>query len=127
MARSRAGPPQPVDEGAAPSPAAQAANRSARILPLIAFPVAVWALLPPYSGPALNTAAKVEFVDHVVPSVAILLVAVASHVLARTRPKPGGALFMCGLVVLLAGIWMTATHLPLVAQATREEAPWGAT
>jgi len=32
-----------------------------------------------------------------------------------------------GLVVTLAGIWMTMTHVPLVAQASRGEAPWAGT
>jgi hypothetical protein len=35
--------------------------------------------------------------------------------------------FVAGLVVLLAGFWMVATHVPLVAEAMRGEAPWPAT
>ena len=31
------------------------------------------------------------------------------------------------MAVLLAGLWMMATHLPLVAEATRGDAPWPAT
>ena len=28
--------------------------------------------------------------------------------------------------MVLAGLWMTATHLPLIVQARNGEAPWGA-
>jgi hypothetical protein len=33
---------------------------------------------------------------------------------------------IAGLGVLLAGFWMTATHIPLVAQTTRDEVAAGA-
>jgi hypothetical protein len=35
------------------------------------------------------------------------------------------ALLVCGLSIWLAGLWMTVTHVPLVGQATRGQAPWG--
>lgn len=90
------------------------------------FLVGAWALLPPYSGPALNTADRVEFADHVVPGVVVIAVSAVALLLAR-RPNPANLLFPAGLVIVLAGFWMTATHLPLVLQATRAQAPWGAT
>ena len=47
---------------------------------------------------------------------------------ASRRPQgPGAIRFMAGLAVLLAGLWMMATHLPLVFEAMRDEAPWPAT
>jgi hypothetical protein len=85
-----------------------------------------WSLLPPYSGPALNTAARVEFADHVVPGLLVVGISVLSLVLAQ-RGDAQRLLFNAGLGVVLAGFWMVATHLPLVLQATREQAPWGAT
>lgn len=85
-----------------------------------------WALLPPYTGPALNTAARVEFADHVVPGIAVVGISLLSLALAR-RADAGRLLFAAGLAVVLAGFWMVATHLPLVLQATRQQAPWGAT
>ncbi len=85
-----------------------------------------WALLPPYSGPPLNTADMVEFVDHVVPGVVVIAISVASLLLARAG-RAAGARFPAGLGIVLAGFWMVATHLPLVLQATRQQAPWGAT
>lgn len=88
--------------------------------------VGAWALLPPYSGPILNTADQVEFADHVVPGIAVIALSLAAVVFAR-RASNGNLLFAAGLGIVLAGFWMTATHVPLVLQATRGEAPWGAT
>lgn len=90
------------------------------------FLAGAWALLPPYTGPALNTAARVEFADHVVPGVAVVAISALALVVAR-RPGADRFLFGAGLGVILAGFWMTATHLPLLLQATRAQAPWGAT
>lgn len=92
----------------------------------LGFLVGCWALLPPYTGPALNTESRVEFVDHVVPGAVILAISALALLLAWRR---GGSsiLFPAGLGIFLAGFWMTATHAPLVLQATRQEAPWGAT
>jgi hypothetical protein len=85
-----------------------------------------WALLPPYTGPALNTAAQVEFADHVVPGVVVVVISAIALAVAR-RADADRFMFAAGLGIVLAGFWMTATHLPLVLQATREQAPWGAT
>lgn len=115
------GKPAPVDALPAPGP------DLARIMPLVAVGVALWASLPKYSGPALNTSADAEFASHVLPTVVILLAAMVG-VLAGRRPQGPGALrLIAGMTVLLAGVWMLATHLPLVAEAMSDEAPWPAT
>ena len=91
--------------------------------------VGMWALLPRYSGPALELGPRgdqLEFVDHVVPGVAVIVISALAWLLAR-RFDVAGVLFPAGLGIVLAGFWMTATHLPLVLQATRDQAPWGAT
>ncbi len=99
--------------------------RHLRALPLAGVVTGCWALLPPYSGPALNTETRVEVVDHVVPGVVLIVVSVAAIVLAPSR-RSAEYLLVPGLVALLAGIWMTATHVPLVAQAARNEVSWPA-
>lgn len=100
------------------------------VLPVAGIAIAVWAVLPPYVGPALATDPTVEIVDHVVPAVVVLVVALATLAAgaraAGTRAA-GTSVFAGGLVIALAGFWMVATHVPLVAQANRGEAPWGAT
>jgi hypothetical protein len=88
--------------------------------------VGCWAILPPYTGPALNTSYRVEVIDHVVPSIVIIVISALSFFFAR-RGGAASVLFPAGLGIFLAGFWMTATHAPLVLQATRQEAPWGAT
>ncbi len=88
--------------------------------------VGAWAFLPPYTGPALNTAARVEFADHVVPGIVVVAISILA-LFAGSRGDAEPLLFGAGLGVVLAGFWMTATHFPLVVQATRGEAPWGAT
>lgn len=96
------------------------------LLPVLGLAAGLWAVLPPYSGPPLNTAGVVEVVDHVVPGVVLLALSAGMLAVTRRATRPGPAMFVAGLVVLLAGIWMTATHVPLVAQATEGLAPAGA-
>lgn len=92
-------------------------------LPVAGLVVGGWALLPPYSGPALNTAMRVEVADHVVPGLAVILVSAGALVMTRRARVTDGRLLLAGALVLLAGLWMTATHVPLVLQAMRQEAP----
>lgn len=107
---------------------ASAAGRGAslrRALPVVGLVVAAWALLPPYTGPEIGTSTRVEVADHVVPAVVMIALSVAALATAR-RPAPGLFPLVAGAGVLLAGLWMTATHVPLVAQATRDEVAVGA-
>jgi hypothetical protein len=68
----------------------------------------------PYTGEAIGfyvpVPARVEIVDHVVPAVVTSLVALYSLAIGRFP-------FTGMLVVSLAGLWMTATHAPLLANA----------
>lgn len=96
-----------------------------RLLPAAGVVVAAWSALPPYTGPEIGTSDRVEIADHVVPAVVMLAVSLVALVWSRRRA--GGLLPLgAGLGVLLAGAWMTATHVPLVAQATRGEVGAGA-
>lgn len=96
-------------------------------LPLVGLGVALWASLPKYSGPHLNTEPAKEVADHVIPAILVALVSLVGLYVARRSLRPGPTLFVCGATVFLAGLWMMATHLPLVAQAARGDAPWPAT
>ena len=110
--------------------AAQAAGTAPRTglrhaLPWAGIVVGLWAVVPPYAGPELaNLDTRVEVADHVVPGIAMLAVSVAVLALTRRRadPETGSFPLVAGMVVLLAGLWMTATHVPLVNQARRNEA-----
>jgi hypothetical protein len=84
----------------------------------------VWSLLPAYSGPTLRVARRVEVADHVVPGLVVLAVAGVALVLSRRRAGPAMLVMLgAGLTVLLAGFWMTATHVPLLRDAARDQAP----
>jgi len=115
---------------AAPVAATQAAGPDLpRILPFVGLGVALWASLPKYSGPkpALNVAAATEVADHIVPAIVVLLASLVGILAGRRAGGPGALRLVAGMTVLLAGLWMLATHFPLVSQATRDEAPWPAT
>jgi len=105
----------------------EGAPRSLPVLPLLGVVVGLWGALPRYVDSGLLTEDRVEFVDHVVPAVVVVIVSLVSLGVVRRSPRPGPFLFVAGLVVLLAGLFMLATHVPLVMQATRGEAPWGGT
>ena len=115
------GKPAPVAATTAPGP------DLAKIMPVVGVGIALWASLPKYSGPALNTSADAEFASHVLPAVVVLLAAIVGIAAGRRPQGPGALRLIAGMTVLLAGMWMLATHLPLVAQATGGEAPWPGT
>jgi len=118
------GAPEPEAEAAVARPAGP---DLARLMPLVGLAVALWASLPKYSGPTLNVEPAKEVADHVIPAVLVLLASLAGIAAGRRSRGPGAMRFIAGMAVLLAGLWMMATHLPLVAEALRGEAPWPAT
>lgn len=89
-------------------------------LPLVGLVVGMWAFLPVYTGPELNVAQRVEIADHLIPGL-VVLAACAAAMALRLRAT---MLLVAGMAVALAGFWMTATHLPLVVQATDGQVPW---
>lgn len=98
-------------------------------MPFLGLAVALWALLPPYSGPELDTEMRVEIADHVVPSVLMIVLSVVALVRSRgsgAEGDNGSFMLLAGLGILLAGFWMVATHVPLVAQARRGDVTNGA-
>lgn len=94
-------------------------------LPVIGLVIGLWAVLPPYTGPELATEMRVEIADHVVPSILVLILSVVTLAMQRRRAVVGSFFLLAGLGVLLAGFWMVATHVPLVAQARRGEVTGG--
>lgn len=108
-------------------PGALASGGRQRRLSVVGVIVGACAMLPPYVGPRLATAHRVEVADHLVPGLVVLAVSGIVLVATRRGPVPGTPMLLGGLVVVLAGLWMTSTHVPLVAQAARHEAPWGTT
>jgi hypothetical protein len=91
--------------------------------------VGAWSIAVPYVGPVLgldlDVTDKVEVVDHVVPG--MLVVACAIALLWLARRGGSGSLLSMGLAcaIALAGMWITATHVPLLLDAGRGVVPWG--
>jgi len=90
--------------------------------------LAVWATVVPWLAKAvglgLEVATRLEVVDHVVPGVIML---VGAALLATGAGAPGGRVWLgAGAIAFLTGLWITATHVPLIPDALDGLAPWGA-
>ena len=102
----------------------------AKLMPLVGLGVAVWASLPQYSGPKLSVSSSKEIADHIIPAVLVFLASIVGVLAGRRAQGPGALRLIAGMAVLLAGLWMMATHIPLVAQTMRggdDAASWAAT
>ena len=88
-----------------------------RHLGIALLAVGVWGTFAPYAGPEVPVSSTLEFVDHVVPGAIVLAIAIFSV-------RRGAFGLFTAAVALLAALWMTATHVPLIAAATRGETPW---
>jgi hypothetical protein len=88
-------------------------------------------MLPPYVGPplglGLDVRASVEVVDHVLAGAVVVLCGALAALLVRRRPEAQAGI--PGLVLysgaFLAGLFQTATHVPLLLEAGGSS-PWGA-
>ena len=105
-------------------PAARATRHRSLAVPLAAL--ACWAMAVPWLARAvglpLDVPARLEVIDHVVPGVAVL-------VCCAVLWSPGvDELLRLGAagVAFLAGVWITATHAPLLPEALDGVSPWGA-
>ncbi len=89
--------------------------------------------LPPYLGPQIGLelgeiADKVEVVDHVIPGVLTFLAAGACFLLLPSgRIRMDSMLLAIAVAVcMLAGVWETSSHVPLVLDGGQAGSPWGA-
>ena len=91
-----------------------------------------WSALPPYVGPPLglklDIATRLEVADHVVPAVIIVASAAIAALALRGGRRMTESVLVLGAigVCVLAGIWETATHVPLLLQGGESNARWGA-
>ena len=83
-------------------------------------------ILPFFVTPELDTARSAEIADHVVPGVLVVAAAGAVFLAHRRGGVTPTSFLVAALAILLAGIWMVSTHVPLLNQARRGDAPWGA-
>jgi hypothetical protein len=90
--------------------------------------LAAWAIAVPWLAAAvgleLDVATRLEIADHVIPGVVML---VGAALLAMRGATPGSTVWLgVGAVAFLTGLWITATHVPLIPDALEGLAPWGA-
>ena len=116
---------------AAPETTPHVDDTPARLIPgsaLIGVVVGLWAVAPNFTGPGLVLQdPSVEIIDHVVPGLIVVAASIVALVVAWSARRPRPALFLSGGVVAAAGLWMVATHVPLLLQAVQGSAPWDAT
>ncbi|MDQ6846700.1 MAG: hypothetical protein M3019_03830 [Candidatus Dormibacteraeota bacterium] len=93
------------------------------VIPVELFLFGALGMAAPYLGRPLGLVVDVrpvtEVVDHVIPGAAVVAVALAAIVTGRRW-------FVACMVVVAAGLWMTASHLPLLLQAGNGQADLGA-
>lgn len=98
-------------------------RRPSRTLLIVLLVVTLWGATPPWTGPPLdlgieNVPYAIEILTHAVPSAILVMIAVAG--LGRRLPLPAA------LLAVLIGLWMTATHAPLVVQGLGGRVPMDA-
>lgn len=83
--------------------------------------VGLYAMAPGVELGGLAVRRGLEIVDHVAPGLVVLvMVCVAS----RRRASPL-TMMITGAFVVLAGLWMVATHVGLLRQGIDHQVPWG--
>lgn len=85
--------------------------------------IGLYAMAPGFYLAGLHVHKDAEVVDHVIPGLVILALVLVGIVWGS---RSATTMLLAGLGVLLAGFWMTVTHVGLVAQAFRHQAPAGA-
>lgn len=102
------------------------------VLAVALFALGAWTVAIPYLGHAIglsvDVAARVEVVDHVLPGTVVMAVGATLFVSGRRTPVLAKwPAIIGGGISFLAGFWVLATHIPLIADAARGSAGWGAT
>ena len=93
--------------------------------------IGAWNALVPYLGKALglsvDVAATVEVVDHVLPGLAVLAAGWWLRMLARRGPWSASPQSLpAAIVCVLGGLWVVASHVPLLVDAADDQVDWGA-
>lgn len=107
----------------------QGAYERASLLALAMGGLGAFSIAVPYLGKALglevNVPASLEVIDHVIPGAIAALCAAFAYLQLRRRSAGTSVVYLIAVgVSLLAGLWITTTHLPLLAAATRGSVRW---
>lgn len=88
-------------------------------------------MLPPYVGPPLglelDIASNVEVVDHVITGGTVVLSSLLAVWLLRSKRVTTDSPLVMGAVALavLAAVWQTTSHVPLLLDGGGPQTPWG--
>jgi hypothetical protein len=115
------------DKTLTPDPPSAAAANPPLGLPatfvVVSMLIGLYAMAPGIWLGGLHVKRGAEIVDHVIPGLAVL-----AMILLAVSWRPGRSgrptvLLIASLVIALAGLWMCATHVGLLVQGIRGEAP----
>ena len=111
---------------AAKSAAATSAEPFPRSLLGAGLLIGLYAMLPTFYLAGIHPKHNAEIVDHFVPGMFVLAMVIAAVI---RQAKPDTLMLSTGVVVLLAGFWMAATHYGLLSEAidNNKMAPWPGT
>ena len=96
-----------------------------RVLVLLGLWSAVVPFLASALGLDLEVSTSVEIVDHVLPGLAVTACAAAALAESRLGFRHATALFTLPAICILAGLWITVSHAPLLVDAAEGTEPWG--
>jgi len=109
--------------------AATPSGGQTRRLQVVLAALGAWTIVVPYAarplGLEVDVASTIEVVDHVLPGVLVVLLGAWLARRSGGGPPAIGVLVASG-VCALAGVWVLATHVPLLADAAAGREPWGA-
>lgn len=108
----------------------QAAYARASLLALAIGGLGAFSVAVPYLGNGLglevDVAPSLEIIDHVIPGAIAAVCAAFAYLQLRGRSAASSLAYLIAVgVSLLAGLWITTTHLPLLAAASRGSVQWG--
>jgi hypothetical protein len=106
-----------------------ASSSGATKLALAVGVLGAYSIVVPFLGDAIgldiNVAAKLEVVDHVIPGVVAALSAAFAYGKLRSGTAGASLAYLAAVgAAILAGLWITTTHIPLLLQAGRDSVGW---
>ena len=96
-----------------------------RVLALLGLWSAVVPFLATALGLDLEVSTSVEIVDHVLPGLAVTPCAAGGLAETRLGLRPATTTFTLPAICILAGVWITVSHAPLLVDAAEGTEPWG--
>lgn len=84
--------------------------------------IGLYSMAPGFYLGGLQVKRGAEVVDHVAPGLVVLAMV---FIAIRWGAASLSAMVIAGVVVLLAGLWMVATHVGLFRQGIHHQAAWG--